>query len=532
MPDSDHSRFTLADFVAVVRHYRVLIIPFVVLVPITAFLYATQQPAVYQANAEVLLEQQDLGAAITGIPTATSDSDPERYARTQAALAHVESVAQRAITIAGANLTPDELLRNSDVSPRVDSDLLRFTVDDPKAGRAARLASAYASAFTSYKLDRDTKALREARAELEGRLVDLRGQGATTTELYADLVRKVQDLRTLELLQARASVVRPATSAEQVAPRPIRSAALGVALGLLVGLGVAFLVNALDRRIRTTEEIETGLGLPLLARIPRFSSKASRQQLVMLGAPSDFAAESIRRLRTNLELAATTSTAKTIMVTSAAPQEGKSTTLANLAIALARSGHRVALVDLDLRQPAIAHLLGVDGTPGVTEVVDASLDLRLALRNVRLPERNTTRIARGSMPSPGVLDLLPAGSLPPDPGEVVASQSLALLLAHLREGYDFVLIDAPPMLAVGDSMTLSTQVDAMFVVIRTAITNRPMLRDLSRALQVCPANAIGFVVTDVDVGEMYGTLHYGYADSKRTQSEPVPLRNVRARQTP
>jgi hypothetical protein len=206
----------LEDLLAVARRYKWIVIISTIVVPLTALIYSMQQEKVFRATSEVLLDQKDLGAALTGITNPAGNVDPERYARTQAALASVSLVAERALKLAGERtMTPLDLLDASDVSPRVDADLLTFTVDAPNEDEAVKLSTAYATAFTNYKLARDTEALQRARSELEIRLADLRKQGASDTQLYSDLVEKVQDLRTLELLQARASVVRPASSADQ-----------------------------------------------------------------------------------------------------------------------------------------------------------------------------------------------------------------------------------------------------------------------------------------------------------------------------
>ncbi len=524
---TDQRHAALEDFLSVVRRYKVVIIVSTIVVPVAAFVLSMQQSKVFRATSEVLLEQKDLGGALTGIPTGNGNSDPERYARTQAALATDENVARRALKLAGVRgVTVTDLLGSSDVSPRVDSDLLQFNVDDANPIVATKLASAYAAAFASYKLEQDTNSLEQARSELQGQLADLRASGATNTQLYADLVKKVQDLRTLELLQAKASVIHTASEAEQVQPRPVRTAALGVALGLLVGLGIAFLSNALDKRIRSEDEVDSALGVPLLARLPNYAPKTGRESLVMLDAPSHFTAEAVRGLRTNVELAAGTRGAKTLVVTSAAPQEGKSTTISNLAVALARAGHRVALVDLDLRQPAVSRLFHIEGWPGVTDVAAGSTSLNVALTRIALNDSGSSATS-GAGTQPGQLMVLPTGTIPPDPGEFAASQQLANILEQLKAASDYVLIDAPPLLAVGDTMSLSPSVDAMFVVVRLSVTNRPMLKDLARTLAASPAPALGFVLTDVDGRDIYRSTHYAYHSQAATQRPaPVPLRKA------
>ena len=166
----------------------------------------------YSASSEVLLNRQDLGSALTGVPNVNAYSDPDRFARTQAALARTPEVAERAIRLAGVDdIGPSELLSRSSVSPQENADLLRFTVTGGDAGvggassrtRTARRSRATGTRWTP-------RASRRARKELQGRLAELREQGATGTEVYRDLLKKEQDLRTIELLQARSAVVREA----------------------------------------------------------------------------------------------------------------------------------------------------------------------------------------------------------------------------------------------------------------------------------------------------------------------------------
>ena len=300
-----------------------------------------------------------------------------------------------------------EFLRDSDVSPRTNADLLRFTVHNGDDAVARRLANSYARAFTQYKFDLDTGQVRKARQELVKRLDELRRAGDTQSAQYRELLDSERELRTLELLQVQSPIVERATRAPQTAPRPIRSVLLGAMLGAILGLGLAFLWEALDKRVRTEEEIERRLDLPLLSRVPAPGKRVRDEgQLSMLSTGQDASAEAIRRLRTNLEFALLDRDIRVLMVTSAVQQEGKSTTVSNLAVALARSGRDVALVDLDLRRPLVADLFGVRRLPGLTDVVPSESrargghDLGAASRgNRRARSRRTGRARRADYAS-------------------------------------------------------------------------------------------------------------------------------------
>ena len=287
--------------------------------------------------------------------------------------------------------------------------------------------------------------------------------------------------------------------------------------------------------MRSAQEIGERLGgLPLLARVATPSKKLrAENHLVMLDDPTGVQAETFRMLRTNLDFVTLDRDVRTIMVTSAVEQEGKSTTIANLAVALARAGQRVVLVDLDLRRPFLDKFFGLTG-PGITQVAlgHASLDEALARVAVADPDPRPARRTRQlnlnaggnghgngngnglSKSVKGVLEVLPAGPIPPDPGEFVGRPALSEILAHLRERADIVLIDSPPVLHVGDAMTLSTKVDGIMLVTRMKVVRRHTLSELARQLATVPSPVLGFVVTGAGEEEGYGYGYgYGYGHS-------------------
>ena len=516
----------LSDYLTILNRRKWVIVQATLIVAIVAFFLSARQDRVYQAGAEVLLTRQNISAVITGVTSPDIYVSPERFADTQAGLARAPAVAERAIAASEVtSRTAEDLLASSDVSPRSNADLLRFTVDDGDPEIATTLANAYAQAFTEYKADLDTAQLSQARKDLERRVAELRQLGQTGTETYRELLNNAQQLRTMELLQTPNRVVRPATEAGQIAPTPKRNATLGAFLGLLLGLGIAFLWETLDKRVRTEEEVERRLGLPLLSRLPEPPRRLGREnRLTMIDDPQDAHAEAIRRLRTNLEFANVDGAAHVIMVTSAVEREGKSTTLANLAVALARSGRNVVLVDLDLRQPMVATFFDLHGRPGITDVVLGRAELASALTTIRLPvHAPLLPSTNGRLGATGRIRVLPSGPLPANPGELVGTQSLARVLDSLRADAEFVLLDAPPLLSVGDAMTLSAQADAILLVTHLGIVQRKMLADVSRELAASPARKLGFVVTGADVRDTYG---YGYGYGQRRPREPEPAAEV------
>jgi len=404
----------------------------------------------------------------------------------------------------GRACTPEAFLGASAVVPRPNADLLVITVNDGDAKLASRLATIYAQEYTKYRSALDTAAFTRARLEVERVITRLERRNERQSALYASLIDKQQQLRTIEALQtANASVVRDAGTAYKISPRPKRNAILGLVLGLVLGLGLAFLREALDTRVRTTEEIEHVLGMPLLARIPEpHRELQSANRLVMVARPSSSEAEAYRILRTNFDFFNLDAGARTVMVTSAISQEGKSTTIANLAVALTRAGHRVVLVDLDLRQPILGRFFNL-AQPGAADI---SLT-REPLEQVVFEDGETRPVSDDGEQRQGSLEVLTSRRMAQGAGEYVGSGELGRILEMLRDRADIVLVDAPPLLLLGDALQLSAKVDAIIVVTRLGVVQRQMLPDLRRALDSCSAAKLGFVVTGADREDTY---RYGY----------------------
>lgn len=487
----------------------------VILVPLVAVFFALRQERLYEASADVLVKNRNLSATLSGVPEVYED--PVRVLQTQVELATTPEVARRVLRAAGvSNQAPASFLARSGVISKAGSDVLTFRVTDGDARFAARLANEYARQFTRYRYELATAALRRAKGELEERIAEL-GTPARRSPLFAtwtELVLRREQLVTLQNLEeAGASLIRPAAGGTQIQPRPIRAGGLGLGLGLLFGMGLAFLWQALDTRIRSAEEIGQRLGLPLLGRIPEPPRHLRRKgQVAMLAAPRSLHAEAFRMLRTNLEFANLERRARTIMFTSAVEQEGKSTTVVNLAVAMARAGQRVAVVDLDLRRPFIDRMFDLNGHPGVTDIALGRSSLDDALAPVSIADSDGEQVVttNGNQPIAigGALTVLSAGPIPPDPGEFMATQRVSDILSRLRERFDVILIDAPPLLHVGDAMTLSAKVDGLVLVTRLNVVRRSMLSELSRLLETCPVHRLGFVLTGATLEDVYGYEGY------------------------
>ena len=264
-----------------------------------------------------------------------------------------------------------------------------------------------------------------------------------------------QRLQTLEALQtSNASVIARASKAQKVAPRPLRAVLLGILAGLILGVALAFTRDALDTRTRSVDEIVQGLGVPLLAAIgrPELRGADSTFALAMIDSPSSVDAEAFRQLRTNVDLARLTSGARVIVVTSAVEQEGKSTTLANLAAAYARAGQRVILLDCDLRRPSMDRYLRLRRSPGLTDVALGRHEADEVCQAVPIGVEHGNEVAEPLHGAEGELRVMTTGALPPDPSEFLSSDRFGAIVREARERYDMVLVDAPPILPVSDAV--------------------------------------------------------------------------------
>ena len=533
---------TLAEYQAIFRRRKWIIIALPLIAAVTAYVLSTMQPPLYKSNAEVLFNLSNIPSGVGGLSPGTLYGDTPTYLQTQASIARSELLAEKVVAASGVRVTASQFTGNSSASVQVatSNPVLGLSAFAANAGDAERLANAYADQFIRFKSKLVMSQIDGQLSKYRARLDSLRAHGQTPSTTYQVLLQKTLDLETEGgLLANNASVNQPAAGAGKVRPRPKRDGILGGLLGLAVGLGLAFLAEALDKRVRSEHEIEERLGVPLLGRVPRPTRRLRKaNKLVMLAEPTSVHAQTFRRLRTSLEFVNFERHAKTILLTSALPREGKSTTVANLGVALARAGRRVALADLDLRRPFLHCFFNTRTDHGFTDVVVDRARLDHALRAVALPgtARPTPRpSSNGNFAAAGhnatngradvssVLHVLPAGTIPPAADEFLETDGVGRTLEHLSEQFDVVLVDTPPLLAVGDVMTLSAKVDAIVVVTRLGI-HRRQLEELARQLHTCRAPILGFILTGAPHGDSY-SYGYGY-DARvyeaREEAERVP----------
>jgi Mrp family chromosome partitioning ATPase len=507
---------TIADYLAILRRRLWLVVALPILSGGIAYVVSLQQSPLYEASSQVYFTSSPV-TAVNDLQSPTV-TDPT-FLPAQVVTARQPDLADLVVSRAGApGLTPGQFLGESSATALEENNSLELKVTDPRPGVAVALANAYARAFPSYKARVDTASIHKQILVYERTIKRLRARDNFSAA--DDLLIKKVELETQgDLIADNAHISELATGATKIRPQPKRNALLGALLGGVLGIALALLAEALDRRVRSEKEIEEILGLPLLGRLPRPSRRlAKNRQLVMLREPTGVQAETFRKLRTSIEFVNFDRGARSIMITSAGPREGKSTTVGNLAVAFARAGRRVALIDLDLRRPVLDGFFG-GGSYGITDVVVGHVALEDALRPIVVAtaasrrERNGANGhaiggLNGNAKADGVLDFLPCGTIPPAADEFLENPRVEALLKEIAGKYDIVLVDAPPLLAVGDPQTLSAIVDGMIVVSQLG-AHRRQLQELARQLPNYRADVLGFVLTGVTHSDSY-SYGYGY----------------------
>lgn len=446
------------------RRYAVLLISLTLIGLSAGVLYGLTAPTRYSTTAELMVIGQAQSA--DGTATTTELNLARSYAL-QAVGSYVtiipsSIVLQPVIDELGLPETTAELAGLVSVSSTPASTTISITVTDGKPGRAARIANAVSESFA--------------------------------TVVSEQLERPSDTRRSI----VRIDVIQPAVVPTAPAA-PNRAVALigGGLLGLAAGIVIIVLRTVLDARVRTIDDAAEATGAPVLGTTP-FDVSTSEQPLVVTGTTTGPRPESYRSLRTSVQFLSPAGETPSYVVTSAGPGEGKSTTIANLALAFAETGATVALIDADLRLPRIAEYFGIEGGVGLTEVLAGRLSVVDALQ----------RWGRGT------LFVLPSGTVPPNPAELLGSTEMARLLDDLREAFDIILIDAPPVVLVTDAAVIARRTSGAILVTAVGKSVIPRVRDAVTNIENVGAKVLGTVVTMMPTRGPDRTLAgaYGYGD--------------------
>lgn len=391
-------------------------------------------------------------------------------ARVQSYVKTVDSpiVLQPAIDALGLGVTADELAKRVEASTELNTVLIDISVNDESAIQAAAIAQAVADSLIK-------------------------------------TIDKLEEPKPGEASPFHLSVIKPATApSEPSAPNTRLNLLLGFLVGLALGVGSAVLRSALDNRIRGEADLRHITDAPLLGGIS-FDQDATRKPLLTQTGPQSPRAESFRQLRTNLQFANVSGQAKTVLVTSSVPGEGKSTTATNLAIALAEAGQAVCLIDADLRRPMVSEYLGLNGGAGLTTALVGAADV-----NDLLQPWGEDR-----------LYVLASGQIPPNPSELLGSDAMKDLILRLESAFDSIVIDAPPLLPVTDAAVLSQHVGGVLLVVGSQKLRQQDLEKSLNALKMVSSNVLGIVLNRLPVKgpDAYSYSYYGSGNGPSTKGE-------------
>ncbi len=499
----------LRENLAPILRRKWMILAIVLAVTGAAFAYYANEPKVYESKARVFVGETATDQAISG----NEFADPVRNTNNLAELItsrRVSTQVNRDLRRRGIKPTKEIV-----ADPVEETDFIEITAETNSAEGAAFIANAYAREFVAYRSREVRGEARLARQVAERELATLPNNVSTAASRRA-LRSQIQRYRAIETLPVgRAELIDEAFAPrEAVGPNVPRITIFAFVLALLAATALAYLLERLDRRIRGAHEVESLVGAPLMTVVPHSSRIARAKPGDAL--PPDVV-ESFRTLRTNVQIAGSNRAARVLLVTSAVAGEGKSTVVMNLALALREYGARVAIVEGDLRRPTLRQRLGMEPAPGVTEYLSGIVSLEQAMRPLSAERRLYAPVTAGGdgdgehLPAgiTGSLDAMTAGTSPADPLALLRGERFAELFRTLREEYDYVILDSPPLMSVSDAMPLAKVADGVILVVRVDVASR---KGVTRAVELLHRSAgrdaiIGTVASDAevrDVAEGYG----------------------------
>lgn len=427
----------LRNYLQAIRKNR-LVIPLLTLLGLAAGLIAYfLVPPVYSSNVTFYVSTP-LG---DGNNPLSAGQFAQARVNSYVALLESEDLAKRVIKEKGLDLSPSEVVRMITASARLNTVLVRADVTNGSSEQSLTVAQGIADSF--------------------GTMVNtLDNQGRKTPIVVINVVSG------------------PTLAPQPVSPSLRLYAGLGLLAGLALGLLVAVLREMLDNTVRSEDQVRSLVKAPLIGSIS-YDAAVKKKPLVIGEGSNSVRGEAFRQLRTNLQFIEVSKAADVMLVTSSVPQEGKSTTAVNMALSFVELGHRVLLIEADLRRPRISHSLGLEGEVGLTNVL---------LGQVRADDVIQSWGTSG-------LSVLPSGAIPPNPTELLGSLQMANLVKELRGNYEEIIIDTPPLLPVADAAVCSGVVDGVIVVVRWGKTQRSQVATAVNSLQSVNSSIMGAVLT-------------------------------------
>jgi capsular exopolysaccharide synthesis family protein len=506
---------TLRSYAQLVRRRKSWVIALALLGLAISLAISFAEPKQYAASAQVLVQPSSQASALGASQQPVTPTDVQTMLQLVTSAPVTEAV-QRTLGSA-PSVSAAEVAQTN---------VIAITAIAGSPGRAAATANAYAKAFVSYQQAVALSSLTQAEGQLRSQIKSinkqikqLRGTSGTVSEQSALINQQAVLSEQLTQMQVNSSgetsglvLVTPAQApASPSSPKPTEDGLLGLAAGLILGLAAAFLRESLDDAVASKETAEEFGGATVLAAVPMVNSwkKRDRPLVVSLARPMSPAAEAYRSLRTSLQFARQERDLRTIVVTSPAAAEGKTSTLSNLGAMFAQAGQRVVLVSCDLRKPRLGQFFGIDESLGLTTAI--------------LGEQPVEELVQ-AVPGDDNLWLLGSGQLPPNPAELLNGRRIRAVFSTLRELFDLVLIDSPPVLPVTDAVVLASDADATLLVVAAGQTSRGDLQRAAEKLGQVNARVVGLVLNETTrQGGSYGYRYGYYGGTYASDQAPLPV---------
>lgn len=493
----------LRDYGRLFWRHRWLILAVVAIAVGSALGFVALRTPVYEGTAQVILQPSGSQQILDSSPQNAQDA--ARNVDTETAVMRSRATQDAATKFLGHE-------PNVSISSDASSDVVSVSARSTGARRAASDANGYAQAYVAQRRHRNIDDLAQAGEQLQAKISEIdrslqdltpgSPDATTAQEQRAFLQRQLDQLQlssNLNQVGGARILARAEVPDTPVEPQPARDVAIALVLGLLLGVGLAFLREHFDDTVTTRDDLERATdGLPVLAEISQVTAwrDEGAPHVVSREAPSSAAAEGYRTLRTAIQFLGVERSLKSIQVTSSRSDDGKSTTLANLAVAFARLGVKVTIVCCDLRQPRVHEFFGVPNEVGFTTVLLGQASVSEALQAV---------------PGEPNIALLSAGPPPPNPSELLASARARDVISALEEASDLVLVDSPPILPVTDGILISGITDGTLLVASAKSSSRRAMHRTVQGLRQVDAVLIGTVLNRADPAEGFGMGGYGYA---------------------
>lgn len=508
--------WNIRDYLAVLRRRRGVIVAITLIAAGLAFGSSLTREETFAGEASLRVKDPGLEAApISGVQ-ATQRDFPAQIAAQAATRATSTDVIRGVRARLGLQDGLAEIQSRVSATQDPDSNLVTIRAEGPTALEAARLTNAVADESAKAATD-------EARRQYAEDARDLRtlASGERDDEVRTQLEISAGRLEALSTITSLGEVISRATPpGAPESPKPVRDAVLAGFFGLILGLVIAAILEAMDRRLRNPDEIQDELGLPLVGVVADHVLGG----VPIAGVPGEehvAAMDMFRMLRTNVAFLDVDHPSRRVLVTSSLPNEGKTSVATGLALASAVTGRRTLLIETDLHRPVIAERLGINATPGLTDLIAGQAAPGEVLQGLRFADPASAIGGNGTEPQLATLSCITAGTRTGRSAELLSSARFNGFLDEVSKHYDLVVIDSGPILAVAETLEVAPLVDTILFCVRLGQTTRDEARRGAHALARLPERTTGLVITDLGAGDTGGYSYYSYAYSYRFDKQPT-----------